>query len=258
MSRFVNNIKKKWLHLRLRPIHVYCLHHVCEQYDAESMHEEDWMALSEFKQKVLAMQQSGVHFISLSDAHNILAYSLSPLAFRLKRYAVLTFDDGYASLKEVLPWLREQNIPCTLFINGKYLDGKSYRESPKEQYLTEEDLRNLLASSPSRLVAQSPPRLLASLPSRPIAQSPLITIGHHGWEHTDACKMDESTAIDSVEKNVAALSSLPNYIPFWAYTWGHYGKYIQIELNMRKIIPVFVDGQFNYQGAGCIHREILK
>lgn len=234
MSRFVNNIKKKWLHLRLRPIHVYCLHHVCEHYDAESMHEEDWMALDEFKQKVIAMQQSGVQFISLNDAHSKLTHSLSPLAFRLKRYAVLTFDDGYASLQEVLPWLIEQNIPCTLFINGKYLDGMSYRESPKEKYLTEEELNSLLALSP------------------------LITIGHHGWEHTDAWRMDEATSVESVERNVVALSSLPNYIPFWAYTWGHYGKYIQIELNKRKIIPVFVDGQSNYQGAGCIHREILK
>lgn len=238
--KLLDKILRWWLHIRLLPIHVYCLHHVCEQYDAESMHEEDWMALSEFKQKVLAMQQSGVQFISLSDAHSKLSHSLSPLAFRLKRYAVLTFDDGYASLKEVLPWLIEHNIPCTLFINGKYLDGKSYRESPREKYLTEEDLRSLLAQSP---ITHTP--------------SPLITIGHHGWEHTDAWKMDETASVESVARNVELLSTFPNYVPFWAYTWGHYGKFLHREIRNRKIIPVFMDGAVNYNDRSCIHRELL-
>lgn len=224
-----NKIIHKWAKLRLAPIRVFCLHHVCEHFDAESMHEGDWMALDEFKQKVLAMQQSGVQFISLLEAHKRCKMEY----IRWKKYAVLTFDDGYASLKEVLPWLHEQQIPATLFINGKYLDGLSYRENPNEKYLMKQDL------------------------DRIAKEYPLITIGHHGWEHTDACKMDEPTAIDSVEKNVAVLSTFPNYIPFWAYTWGHYGKFIHRELRKRNIIPVFVDGAVNYNDASCIHRELL-
>lgn len=229
----LDKITHKWAKLRLAPIRVFCLHHVCEHFDAESMFKGDWMALDEFKQKILTLQQSGVQFISLTDAHTNLTHSLSPLAFRLKKYAALTFDDGYASLKEVLPWLHEQQIPATLFLNGKYLDGVSYRENPNERYLTKQDLCDIARNFP------------------------LITIGHHGWEHTDACKMDEPTAIDSVEKNVAALSAFPNYIPFWAYTWGHYGRFVHRELRNRNIIPVFVDGAANYNDASCVHRELL-
>lgn len=228
-----DKISHRWMKLRLQPIQVFCLHHVCERYDAESMHEGDWMALDEFKQKVLTMQQSGVQFTSLSDAHRIISNQQLAISIRFKRYAVLTFDDGYASLKEVLPWLHEQHIPATLFINGKYLDGVSYRENPNEKYLTKQDLEK---------IAQ---------------EYPQITIGNHGWEHAEAWKMDESTSVESVQKNVDCLSILPNYIPFWAYTWGHYGKFIHRELRKRNIIPVFVDGAANYNDASCVHRELL-
>lgn len=236
--KWKDKILHKWLQLSLHPIHVYCLHHVCEHFDAVSMHEGDWMALDEFKQKVLAMQQSGVHFISLSDAHRMLIasstpYTLHSTLFRWRKYAVLTFDDGYASLKEVLPWLHEQHIPATLFINGKYLDGVSYRENPNEKYLTKRDLEK---------IAQ---------------EYPQTTIGNHGWEHAEAWKMDESTSVESVTRNVELLSTFPNYVPFWAYTWGHYGKFIHRELRKRNIIPVFVDGAANYNDAKCIHRELL-
>ncbi len=129
ISEFIEKIKRKWMKLRLQPIRVFCLHHVCEQFDADTMYACDWMALDEFKQKINALRSQGYQFISLSEAYNHLKKN----RFRRKKYAVLTFDDGYKSLKEVLPWLEEQKIPATLFINGKYLDGKSYRETPNEQ-----------------------------------------------------------------------------------------------------------------------------
>ena len=118
--------------LRLQPIRVFCLHHVCAKFDVESMNACDWMEIEEFKQHVAALQKNGVKFISLKDAYHHICED----KVRCKKYAVLTFDDGYASLKEILPWLEKQMIPATLFINGKYLDGKSYRKNPKERYLT--------------------------------------------------------------------------------------------------------------------------
>ena len=83
------------MHLRLQPIRVYCLHHVCTSYDAETMYEGDWMALNLFQTKIKKMQQSGVVFLSLSEAYKHMRNDFS----RRKKYAVLTFDDGYASLK---------------------------------------------------------------------------------------------------------------------------------------------------------------
>lgn len=226
----LDQIERKWMHMRLHPIHVYCLHHVCEHFDAESMYEEDWMALDVFKQKVLAMQQSGVEFISLTDAHDKLARSLSPSAFRLKKYAVLTFDDGYASLKEVLPWHKEQGIPVTLFVNPDYAVGKAYRESPKEQYLTPEELAALD-----------------------------VEIGMHGLQHLDVTKMNEDEFREFVESSFhhSINSSLKHFIPFWAYTWGRHNSMTDRVLKEKGITPVYIDGMKNYNDASYIHRELL-
>ena len=218
-------IRRKWIKLRLQPIRVFCLHHVCEMYDADVMNACDWIALDEFKIKVQTLQQNGVEFISLSKAHTHITKD----KIRCKKYAVLTFDDGYASLKEILPWLFENNIPVTLFVNGKYLDGKSYRNTPKEQYLTKEELFALT--------------------------TPLVEIGSHGWEHIDANAMAIEEFASSVQKNIELLSAHPRYIPFHAYTYGGHNHKVDTELYEAHIIPVLVDGMKNYNKTNCIHRE---
>ena len=225
-----NKIIHKWVKLRLAPIRVFCLHHVCEHFDAESMHDVDWIALDKFKEKVLAMQQSGVEFITLTNAYDKLAHSLSPFAFRLNRYAVLTFDDGYASLKEVLPWLKEHDIPVMLFINPDYAAGKAYRESDKEKYLTIEELAELD-----------------------------VEIGMHGLQHLDVTKMNEDEFYEFAESSFhhSINSSLKHFIPFWAYTWGRHNSMTDRVLKEKGITPVYIDGMKNYNDACCIHRELL-
>lgn len=226
----MNKILRRWMRFRLQPIHVFCLHHVCEHFDAESMHEGDWMALDEFKQKVLAMQQSGVEFISLSEAQRSCKMERLHDYIRWQMYAVLTFDDGYASLKEVLPWLSEQGIPATLFINPDYAAGKAYRESPKEQYLTPEELAALE-----------------------------VEIGMHGLQHLDVTKMNEDEFREFVESSFhhSINSSLKHFIPFWAYTWGRHNSMTDRVLKEKGITPVYIDGMKNYNDASYIHRELL-
>jgi peptidoglycan/xylan/chitin deacetylase (PgdA/CDA1 family) len=227
ISEFIEKIKRKWMKLRLQPIRVFCLHHVCKHFDADTMYACDWMALDEFKQKINILRNDGYQFISLMSAYEHLKKDW----FRRKKYAVLTFDDGYKSLKDVLPWLEEQQIPSTLFINGKYLDGKSYRGTLKEQYLTHDELFALT--------------------------SPLIEIGHHGWEHTAATEMTEEELLESLQKNVEVLSTHPRYIPFWAYTWGQHTKSNDKCLLINGIIPVLIEGNKNYRWIGSIDREIF-
>lgn len=228
MKELVNKVLRKLMKMRLQPIRVYCLHHVCELFDAEGMNKGDWMQIEVFKSKVSAMQKEGIEFISLTDAYKHSCHDW----FRNKQYAVLTFDDGYSSLKEILPWLEERKIPVTLFINGKYLDGKSYRKNPKERYLTKDELFALA--------------------------SPLIEIGNHGWEHISVTDMTNEEFEESVEKNVKLLSIHPNYIPFWAYTYGNYTAQTDNYLQEQYIVPVYVDGQKNYNDTNVIHRELLK
>ena len=174
-SVFIHKVLRKWIKIRLQPIRVFCLHHVCEHFDADAMYACDWIALDAFKKKINVLRNLGYQFISLTAAYEHLKKDW----FRCNKYAVLTFDDGYKSLTEVLPWLEEQKIPATLFINGKYLDGNSYRDNPKERYLTNDELFSLTSS--------------------------LIEVGHHGWEHVDATEMSEAELIDSMQKNLEIL-----------------------------------------------------
>lgn len=227
MSELINKLCSKWMKVRLQPIRVFCLHHVCEQFDAESMYPCDWMALSEFKRKINTLRRKGYQFISLIEAYNYLKKDY----FRRKKYAVLTFDDGYKSLLEVLPWLEKQNIPATLFINGKYLDGISYRETPKEKYLTYGELFAL--------------------------NGPLIEIANHGWEHTDATKMIEEELRDSLQRNIEILSSHPRYISLWAYTYGIHNKESDAIIVQNELIPILVAGNKNYKWKGSIDRELM-
>lgn len=213
--------------IRLQPVRVYCLHHVCAEFDAEAMNACDWMQIDEFKSKVQAMQQDGVEFTSLTEAYRHICNDW----LRSKKYAVLTFDDGYASLKEILPWLEEQHIPATLFINGKYLDGKSYRKNPKEKYLMKEELFALA--------------------------SPLIEIGSHGWEHVRATRQTEAEFDESIAKNIGILCKHSRYIPFHAYTYGDHNAASDDILNQKSMVPVLIDGMKNYNNTHFIHRELL-
>lgn len=224
-----HKIKRKWMKLRLQPIRVFCLHHVCVEFDPESMNACDWMNVDEFKTKVQAMQQAGVEFVSLPDAYRHICKDW----VRGKKYAVLTFDDGYTSLKEILPWLNEQHIPVTLFLNGKYLDGKSYRKNPKEKYLTKEEINQL-------------PK-----------QYPLLTIASHGWVHNRVSEMTEIEFEKSVELNINLLKEQPNNVPFWAYTYGDHTELSDKYLREQQMVPVYIDGMPNYNNPAVIHRELM-
>lgn len=227
MIVLLKNINRKWLHLRFKPIHVFCLHHVSNAFDAESMNKGDWMQIDNFKRKVLDLQRDGLKFISLTEAYNKIIND----KFRNHKYAVLTFDDGYASLKEILPWLEEQQISATLFINGKYLDGKSYRDNPKEQYFTKEELFALT--------------------------SPFIEIGSHGWTHLDASKISADEFKLIIEQNIKLLQTHPRYVPFHAYTWGRHNGMNDTILQSKNIIPVYMNGMKNYSEQQVIYRELF-
>ena len=222
-----HKVKRKWTKIRLLPIRVFCFHHVCKTFDTEVMNQGDWMQIDEFKNKVFSMQEGGVEFISLAEAYKHICNDW----FRYKKYAVLSFDDGYATLKELLPWLEEQRIPATLFINGKYLDGESYRNNPNEKYLNNEEVFELTSS--------------------------LIEIGSHGWEHADASKMSDDEFKQIIEQNIQLLHTHPRYVPFHAYTWGRHTSKANAYLLSHGIKPVYIDGAMNFCDSKVIHRELI-
>ena len=230
MKSLLTIAKRKWTHLRLQPIRVYCLHHVCAHFDATSMYKEDWMAIEDFKYRISLLQQQGVVFISLSAAYHKLQRDY----IRLNKYAVLCFDDGYVSLQEILLWLIQQNIPATLFINPDYAEGKAYRDTPTENYLSIADIENYVTTSYG-----------------------LIEIGMHGLQHKDVTTMSEKEFIDFVTRSIAATSKIKGFIPFWAYTWGRHTAMTDMILQANNIIPVLTDGMRNFNDTNSIHRELF-
>ena len=192
------------------------------------MNYKDWMAKDVFQKKVIDLRKSGVEFISLTEAYRHICVD----RIRTKKYAVLTFDDGYSSLKEILPWLEEQHIPVTLFINSKYLDGKSFRNNSNERYITKDELFELDHS--------------------------LIEIGSHWWEHVNTDKLSDEEFEKGERININLLSNHSRFVPFHAYTYGHYRHSLNNILADLNMVPVYIDGMRNYNERYCVHRELLR
>lgn len=239
LKTIFHKINNRWTKLRLQPIRVFCLHHISQEFDAASMCDGDWMEISIFKNRVEQMQQEGYTFISLEDAYRKIQKDI----FRRRKYAVLTADDGYKSLEDILSWLIEQKIPITLFINGKYTDGKSQRivEGKHFTYLTKADLQHYVEASHG-----------------------LISIQSHGYEHLDATAIHPTDFRLQIEKNIIVLDSIKSSpmrgvrgVCLHAYTWGRHNAQTDAILKEMNVIPVLMDGMKNYNDASCIHRELL-
>lgn len=230
MSELVNKIRRRWMKLRLQPIRVFCFHQVSDELDETTMKQGDWLPTDRFKRAIRKLQDEGYAFITLLEAHEKLKCDI----FRFCKYVVLTADDGWASLKNVLPWLSEQKIPITLFLNPAYLDGKHFRERDIEKYLSGEDIKEICN------------------------EYPLVTIGSHGWEHIDTTKQTDDEFAKSVVTANDSLKSIPNFIPFYAFTWGRYSLIALEIVKQRNLIPVLMDGMKNYTDETIIHRELLK
>ena len=224
----IHNIQRKWLHLRLQPIRVFCFHQVSEQFDPSTMWECDWTQIEQFKHTVLRLKKQYT-FISLSEAYEKLKQD----KIRRTRYAVLTADDGWASLKNILPWLSEQKIPVTLFVNPAYLLGKETREKGENNLLSWDELTAL------------------------VHQYPSVSVASHGWNHTMAVDMTESDFLSGIQRSHQFLRQCNRYLPFYAYPCGRRAWRHNVLLHQCGIVPVYIDRMKNYKFDGGIHRESL-
>lgn len=226
MNQWYHKIVQRLTKIRLQPIRVFCFHQVSETFDSVSMWECDWMSAQDFREKISNLQNEYT-FISLQEAHDKLKHD----TFRLKKYAVLTADDGSKTIECILPWLHEQHIPLTMFLNGSYLDGKTYREAPAERYFTKEEIMHLNMDN--------------------------ITFGHHSWNHKDLSTLTKEDFASFIQMNKDMLSDLPNVIPFWAYPYGTHSAQSDEMLLKEGLTPLYMDGEANYTEKYGIHRELL-
>lgn len=228
LDSLIAKIRRKIIRFRLKPIRVYCFHQVSDTFEADTMKECDWMRTEDFKRTILALKMHST-FISLTEVKSRLENDF----LRTKRFVALTADDGWASLKNVLSWLAEQNVPVTLFLNPCYLDGEHFRERDTEKYLTLEDVENFAVSYKN------------------------VSVALHGWEHRDVSVLSESEFRDDVEKSMRAIKELSCIAHFYAYPWGKHSEKNDTILGEYGFIPVLMDGVKNYSDSMVIHRESL-
>ena len=223
---FYQRIKRGLLRLRLHPIRVFVFHQVSDVFEPDTMWECDWTETEAFKRSISALTKKYT-FISLDEVKDHLANDW----FRFKDYAALTADDGWASLKNILPWLAEQKIPVTLFLNPSCLDGKHWNSRETDKLLTREDI--------IRIVGQG---------------APYFSVASHGWTHKRCDGMTEEEFAENVDRAEKALVGMPGKVPFFAFASGMY-TLMQVDyLRARGLTPVFVDGRVNDQKSASIHR----
>lgn len=239
----IHRIRRKLMKTRLQPIRVFCFHHVSVVRDPLVCQEEDWTQLDQFKRNIEHLSQDHT-FISLAEACDKLQHDW----FRCRKYAVLTTDDGLASVLNVLPWLAEKKIPLTLFINTRYMEGDKIK--PIHQKWLQEMAPDADGNSIAKGMYLSKEQVF-ELTSR------YIEIGLHGHEHFDAVSISEAAFEEDIDKCIAVLRSHPRYIPAFAYTWGHATNESIAYIQNQGIIPVLINGGVNYKWVGFVDRECI-
>lgn len=230
--------------LRLQPIRVFCFHQVSEDFDPDVYCKPDWIPLSFMKDFVTHLQSHGYEFISLNDAHKHIKNDI----FRIRKYAVLTADDGLICQMNLLPWLEKQKIPITMFVNIKNMDGKTcgwpvvnyFKIKTKEEesqhalklYCTEEQIFGL--------------------------SSPMLSIGMHGKTHDRVTEFSDDEFANQLNECHEVLSKHPLFTPFFAYPHGVHSATKDKQVRGKEFTPVLADGCMNYNDPKVIHREIFE
>lgn len=242
MTNLSSKIHRQLTRWFFQPIRVFCFHHVSDDYNPLTMWECDWTQTDLFKRNIRNLKEQGYTFISLSDAQKKLKRDW----FRHEKYAVLTADDGFKSLLNILPWLKEQNIPITLFVNPQYIMEDRIGEN----------MQNRLDQSQTKV---SSGEIYLKMNDIESMHSPLITFAYHGYEHMDEWKIDERVFSQNLTQCIETMQrDFPNVIPFYAHTYGHATKGYDAILHEYGLTPVYVSGNCNYNDASYIDRELIS
>ena len=243
IANLLHRIQRKLLKTRLHPIRVFVVHNVCDTYSTIVGPRADWVSTDDFHHSIEQLQKRYT-FISIEDALHHIRHDV----VRMQDYAVLTADDGYRSVFLQLPWLIEHNVPVSLYINPKYLDGVSYSEH----------LWSFVHNANPNLTESEfvTGRYMTSAELQSITSS-LVSIGLHGYEHINNARLSANAFREYIEKTIAAIKPYSDVIPFHAYPWGYSSEETDKVLHELNICPLRADGLYNINDDSQIHREYL-
>lgn len=229
--------------LHLQPIRVLCFHQTTETYDPEKYCKPDWIPLDFLKKYIDKMQSEGYEFISLVEAQKYIEKDV----IRFKKYAVLTADDGLRCQLALIPWLKEKQIPITLFVNLETLKGDVCGVQMKKYFKVKDKITEAKYAKELYFSKDD----IEHLPS-------IVSIGMHGITHDDVTGMKGEEFGKMIRICESSLKSNSHYVPFYAYTYGRHSYRTDEILKQLHVIPVLADGGVNYNDSTVIHREILE
>ena len=148
-------------------------------HDVSDMGGELTISLERFKEILDAHKKKGYSFISLNDLENVDNF---------EQKCIVTFDDGYKSALDCVPYLNDNNIPFCVYVIPSRIGDVGY--------LSEEDLKTLSANT-------------------------LCTIGNHTMNHIMARKSNKKKLEQEVRKaNVYLEDITGKKVVHFAFPYG--------------------------------------
>jgi peptidoglycan/xylan/chitin deacetylase (PgdA/CDA1 family) len=128
-----------------------------------------------------------------------------------RRSVLLTFDDGYQSMRHVaLPWLLQFGYPAVLFVPSDFIGGRNWfdtDEEPEEAMCDWDDLRELERCG--------------------------VSVQSHGASHRRFSELDLAQQKDELIRSKAVLEEgLSKPVKFFAYPYGDGGVDPGVQRNM--------------------------
>lgn len=221
---------------------VFVLHDITDEPARFTKENDIWVSKSLFRTQMEFVQEN----------FNVVSMASLLKGEIPRRAALITFDDGYAGIfKNALPILQGMGLPSTIFMNmSPVLGGEFWAE--RVAYLCQEDegfqqfLQERLGSPVSHPVLQCTEQLLDLYHQETgidylsglagyIAEyaspadleesdgNPLITLGNHSYVHYNVKNLTDLALREQYEKNADALSKFKQYLPVFAFPFGHRG-----------------------------------
>ncbi|MBR1514747.1 MAG: polysaccharide deacetylase family protein [Bacteroidales bacterium] len=269
--------KRKLLRLWYKPLKVFFFHQVSSRFVEGKDKEYIFTSLADFERNILLLSRR-YRFVSLKEAYELF----QSRKVRRERYAVITFDDGYANILEALAVLQRLHIPATVFVNSKYvfertvgvinlytlMHSSSFVEFTDEQrqmieQLYGQELQNNYKKNWDGLMASlsSLPQVLSDLYLTPSQleglDKSLFTIGMHGYEHYNSLQLSDEEFVENVERDYASLSKYANFIPFFCFPYGFARESQLQQLRDRHLVPVLCSGGDNYDTKKGVYRHCM-
>lgn len=195
----------------------------------------------EFRHFLAALRDFGFRFVSTEDVRSGRATD--------GRCAWISFDDGFAALKGLLPVLEEFEAPATVFV----APGESQRgyvwtdgfwnglldEDFRAWYGLSADERYARVDAAWRRADRS--RFLPLLRPEDIAalsRHPLVTIGNHTWSHMSATHRPAAETLSEIDRAQKTLADWTGCEPTaFAYPFGRGTAELDAEIRNRGLLP---------------------